>query len=221
MTDLELRKNVESELDWEPSVNAADIGVAVKDGVVTLSGNVQSYWDRTAAEQAALRVSGVRAIANELEIHLPSSSERTDEDIAEAAANALEWSVSVPADRITVKVSEGWITLSGTVDWNYQKTAAEDLVRYLIGVKGVNNLVEVKPRVNATEVKAAIESALKRNATVDANRIKVETDGDNVTLRGAVRSWFERTEAERAAWAAPGVRAVDNRITIGALAAGA
>ena len=219
MTDLELKKSVESELNWEPSVNAAEIGVAVKDGVVTLTGRVESYWEKIAAERAATRVSGVKAIANELEIRLPTSSERTDEDIARAAINRLESSVTVAKDRVKVKVSKGWITLEGSVDWQYQKTAAEEAVRNLIGVKGVLNHIEVKPQVSKVEVKSAIEAALRRSAEVDANRITVETAGDKVILRGTVRSWFEREEAERAAWRSPGVRSVDNRITIGVTAA--
>jgi osmotically-inducible protein OsmY len=214
MTDLELKKSVEAELSWEPSVNAAEIGVAVKDGVVTLTGRVDSYWEKMAAERAAARVAGVRAIANELEIHLPFSSERTDEDIARAALNRLEWSISVPKDRIKVKVSKGWLTLEGTVGWQFQKAAAEEAVRNLVGVKGLLNHIEVKPQVSKIEVKSAIEAALKRSAQVDANRITVETDGDKVILRGTVRSWFERQEAERAAWRSPGVRTVDDRIVV-------
>src|ERR1700722_3044231 len=192
MTDLELKRNVESELNWEPSVNAAEIGVAVKDGIVTLTGHVQSYWQKIAAERAASRVSSVKAVANELEIRLPASSERTDEDIARAAVNALNWSISVPADRIKVKVSKGWITLEGTVEWQYQKAAAERAVRDLVGVRGVDNLIDVKPQASPVQVKAAIEAALKRSAEVDANHNKVVTDGDQVVLRGTVRSWAER-----------------------------
>src|SRR3984885_14016698 len=171
MTDLELKRNVESELNWEPSVNAAEIGVAVKDSIVTLTGHVQSYWQKIAAERAASRVSGAKAVVNELEIRLPSSSERTDEDIARAAVNALNWSISVPPDRIKVKVSKGWITLEGTVEWQFQKRAAEKAVRDLVGVKGVANLIDVRPQVKASEVKAEIQDALKRSAEVDSGRI--------------------------------------------------
>jgi osmotically-inducible protein OsmY len=158
---------------------------------------------------------------NELEVRLPTSSDRTDEDVAREAVNSLDWNISVPPGRIKVKVSKGWITLEGSVDWQYQRTAAENAVRGLIGVKGVSNLIEVKPQVSKTLVKSTIEAALKRSVEVDASRITVETDGDKVILRGTVRSWFEREEAERAAWAAPGVRTVDNRITIGLAAAAA
>jgi len=207
---------VESELNFEPSINAAEIGVAVKNGVVTLSGRVPSYWEKVSAERAAARVSGVKAVANELEVRLPGSSERTDEDIAQAAVDTLRWSVFVPQDRIKVKVSKGWITLEGNVDWQYQKSAAEKAVRKLYGVLGVSNLIEVKPQVSKAEVKTSIEAALKRLAEVDANRIRVDTEDGKVVLSGSVRSWFEREEAERAAWAAPGVRSVEDRIAIAA-----
>lgn len=215
MTDLELKKNVESELNWEPSVDAAEIGVSVKDGVVTLGGHIHSYTEKFGAERAADRVSGVKAVANELEVRLPDSNKRTDEDIARSAVNALEWSISVPSGRIKAKVSNGWITLEGNVDWQYQKTAAEDAVRNLIGVKGVSNFVEVKPRVSKGDVRTAIEAALKRNAAVDSSRIRIGTEGDRVTLSGTVRSWVERDEAEHAAWACPGVRTVNDQISIG------
>lgn len=221
MTDLDLKKSVETELNFEPSINPAEIGVAAKDGIVTLSGRIPSYWEKVAAERAAMRVAGVRAVVNQLEVRLPVSSERTDEDIARAALDALKWSVLIPPSSIKVKVSKGWVTLEGSVDWQFQKTAAEKAVRKLYGVLGVSNFVEVKAHVSKFEVKAAIESALKRSAEVDANQIKVETEGDKVILRGSVRSWFEREEAERAAWRAPGVHSVDNRITVGAIAAAA
>ncbi len=216
MDDLELKKSVESELNFEPSINAAEIGVAVKNGVVTLSGRVPSYWEKVSAERAAARVSGVKAVANELEVRLPGLSERTDADIAQAAVDTLRWSVLVPQDRIKVKVSKGWITLEGNVDWQYQKSAAEKAVRKLYGVLGVSNLIEVKPQVSKAEVKTSIEAALKRLAEVDANRIRVDTEDGKVVLSGSVRSWFEREEAERAAWAAPGVRSVEDRIAIAA-----
>jgi osmotically-inducible protein OsmY len=155
-------------------------------------------------------------VVNEVEVHLPGSSERTDEDIARAAVNALQWNVLIPFDRIKVKVSKGWVTLEGMVDWQFQKTAAEKAVRKLIGVKGVIDLMELKPSVSKGEVKAAIEGALKRLAEIDANKIKVETEDGKVVLSGTVRSWFEREEAERAAWAAPGVRTVEDRIAVAA-----
>ena len=219
MTDLELKKNVETELSWEPSVNAAEIGVGVKDGVVSLTGRIESYWERSVAERATLRVSGVKGVANELEIRLPFANARSDEDIARAAINRLDWSVTVPKDRVKVKVSQGWLTLEGTLDWQFQREAAADAVRNLMGVKGLTNQIDVKPQVSKAEVKSMIEAALKRSAVVDANRITVQTEGDGVILRGAVRSWSEREEAQQAAWRAPGVRSVDNRITIGAAAA--
>ena len=221
MTDWEIRKNVEQELNFEPSVNAAEIGVAVNDSIVTLTGRVDSYWEKTAAEEAAARVAGVKAVVNELEIRLPISSERTDEDIARAAVNRLEWTITVPKDRIKVKVSKGWVTLEGQVDWQFQKNAAERAIHDLVGVKGVLNHIVVKARPSTAEVKSAIEEALKRSAQVDANRINVDVQSDKVMLKGTVRSWFEREEAERAAWRAPGVRSVDNRIAVSAAAAAA
>jgi osmotically-inducible protein OsmY len=221
MNDLELKKSVETELSFEPSINAAEIGVVVKNGVVTLTGRIDSYWEKIAAERATSRVTGVRAVANELQVRLPSSSERTDEDIARAAVDSLSWSVLVPSKSVKVKVSNGWVTIEGSVDWQFQKSAAEKTVRKLIGVKGVTNLIEVKPHMSTGEVKSVIESALKRSAELDASRIKVDAEGDKVVLRGMVRSWMEREEAERAAWRAPGVRNVENQITVGGVAVAA
>ena len=219
MTDVELKLIVESELRWEPSLKAPEaIGVGVKDGVVTLSGYVESYPEKLAAERAAARVSGVKAIVNKLEVRLPFSSERTDEDIARAAVNALEWTSSIPKEKIKITVDKGWITLKGALDWHYQRTEVEDAVKSLTGVKGVLNLIEVRPAVSRDVVrdvvKSAIEDALKRLAELDAQRIQVDTVGSKVILHGTVRSWLERKEAERVAWQAPGVTEVDNLIEV-------
>ena len=215
MSDADIRRNVETELNWEPSVTSASaIGVGVESGVTTLSGNVKSYAEQLAAVRAAERVSGVTAVVNKLEVHLPSSFIRTDEEIAAAAVNALRWNLSVPVGRVKVEVVDGWLTLSGGVDWQYQRDAAEDSVRYLAGVKGVSDVIDIKSPVSQAVVSGDIEAALKRSAAVDAGRISVRVDGHTVTLSGSVRSYAERREAERAAWASPGVYTVNDQISI-------
>lgn len=214
MTDKEIQQAVLREIEWEPQVSSTEIGVSVKDGIVTLSGFVDSYSKKYHAERAALRVYGVKAVANDLEVKLPSSSERTDQDIARAAVQALASRITVPADQIKVTVRNGWITLEGEVEWKFQHEAAASAVRHLAGVKGVTNLIAVKPKVSPTTIHSQIEGALKRMAEVDARRVTVEVDGSKVILHGAVRSWAEREEAERAAWRAPGVAQVENLIVV-------
>jgi osmotically-inducible protein OsmY len=213
-TDGEIQSEVLTELKWEPRVQATEIGVAVKDGVVTLTGFVDSYTKRWAAEEAAHRVRGVKAVANDIEVRLGTGGERPDPEIAAAAVRALQWDALLVPEQIDVTVSKGWITLKGTVDWQYKQQEAERAVRNLSGVKGVINLIEVKPRLQPAEIRKQVEQALVRSAQTDAQRISVEVDGGKVTLKGTVRAWVERQEAERAAWRAPGVVSVDNRITI-------
>jgi osmotically-inducible protein OsmY len=214
MTDSELKVHVQSALDWEPSVDASDIGLSVDESVVTLRGNVASYAEKMAAERVALRVYGVKAVANDLAVHIGNLFQRTDTEIAHAAVAALKWNTVIPNEKITVTVANGWLTLKGVVDWQYQRDAAFRTVRDLTGVKGVTNSVTVKGHVKTVDVSDKIEAAFKRSAEIDARRVNVTALDGKVILSGNVHSWFERQEAERAAWAAPGVTQVEDRLTI-------
>ena len=214
-TNKELQEDVVEELQYEPSVDASQIGVMARDGIVTLTGTVKNYAEKYAAVHSAERVAGVRAVADEMKVDLPAMHMRDDEDIARAAAKALEWDVWVSSKKIKVKVDSGWITLEGEVDFNFQKTAAEYEMRNLTGVKGVTNLINLKKQpVKPSDVKTKIDTALRRAAELDADRIEVEVVNDKVILRGKVHSWAERQEAERAAWSAPGVYAVEDDLVI-------
>jgi osmotically-inducible protein OsmY len=214
-TDTLIQKDVIDELRWDPSVTEKEIGVAVKDGVVTLSGFVPNFAERYEAELAAERVLGVKAVATELEVKLPESSVRSDTDIAHKAVDALEWDVTVPRERIKLRVQDSWITLEGNVEWQFQKESALRAVRYLAGVRGVTNLIRVMSKASEFEVSRAIKKALHRSADVDAAKVQVAAADGTVTLTGNVRSWAERQDAERAAWSAPGVTKVVDEIAVG------
>jgi osmotically-inducible protein OsmY len=212
--DRDLQRSVMDELDWEPGVNASDIGASIKDGVVTLTGLVDSYSEKLAAERGAKRLIGVRAVADEIEVRLPGDSKRPDADIARTAENVLDWNTTVPNKRIKLTIENGWITLEGMVDWQYQRLAAEKAVRHLTGVRGISNQIILVSKATPAEINSKIEAALERSAKVDAKGIKVEIIDNKVILSGNVRSWAEREEAERAAWATPGGCEVENNIRI-------
>lgn len=215
MNDTALRQDVIDEIDFEPSVNAAHIGVAVDDGVVTLSGHVSSYAEKMAAEQAAKRVKGVRAIAQEIEVRYPNDLKTADDEIAKRALNILRWSAVVPKDAVQIRVQDGWVTLSGQLDWQFQRTAAESDVRKLSGVAGVFNNITIKAHVQTGDVKRKIEDALRRSSEVEAQGIHVSLLGDGkVALDGKVHDWQEWDAVSRAAWSAPGVTSVEDRLSI-------
>ena len=213
-SDGEIEQDVKEELKWNPDLDAADIAVAVKDGVVALTGFTKSYTDKYEAEMAAKRVVGVVGVANDIEVRLPSVDERPDPDAARDAVAALRTQLPFSAEHIKALVKSGWVTLEGQVEWQYQKNTAEAAVRRIKGVKGVSNSISVKPRAEPAEIKSKIMEAFKRNAEVDANRIQIETEGGKVVLKGSVRSWIEREAAERVAWSAPGVTKVEDRIVV-------
>jgi osmotically-inducible protein OsmY len=213
-TDSEIEGYVKDELQWSPDLDSGDVAVSVKQGVVTLTGFVRSYLDKYEAEAAAKRVAGVTAVANDIEVRLPGVDQRPDPEIARDAVASIKTQLPVSWEHIKVVVKDGWMTLEGEVEWQYQRVTAEQAVRGVKGVRGVSNLIRLKPRVQPSEVKKKIQEAFRRSAEVDANRIIVEADGGEVILKGTVRSWTERKEAERVAWSAPGVTKVEDRIVV-------
>ncbi|HEY3889933.1 MAG TPA: BON domain-containing protein [Caulobacteraceae bacterium] len=216
-TDSDIKRDVENELRWDPDIDATDIADSVKDGVVALAGFVRSYGQKWEAERDAKRVAGVTGIANDIEVRLPAIDQRPDPDIARDAVAAIQTQLPFWHNHIKPVVKNGWVTLEGDAEWNFQRERGESAVRHVRGVKGVSNLIVVKPQAAPSEIKTRIEEALKRSAEVDASHIAVETDGGKVILHGKVKSWAERQEAERAAWRAPGVTMVENKISVGLL----
>ena len=212
---MTLRQDIIDELDFDPSIDSANIGVAVSHGVATLTGHVSSYSEKLAAEKAAQRVKGVRAIAQEIVVRYANDKKTADDQIAERALSSIAWDARIPADGIKVKVAQGWVTLTGHAPWHYQSSAAEAAVRRLSGVVGVTNLIEVKPKTQPQDVRAKILEALKRNAEVEADSIRVVVHDDKVTLEGKVKAWYERGVAERAAWSVPGVASVEDHLSLG------
>jgi len=216
-TNEQLQRDVMEALRWEPALNAADIGVTARDGIITLTGNVNTYPKKLAAEQATKKVAGVKAVAEEIQVRIDGSDYKSDTDIAAAAVDALRWCTSVPDDKIKISVEDGWIKLEGEVEWQYQKDEAKREVEDLTGVKGVSNMISLKPQLKPAEIKDKIRRAFERSATVDSSHIAIDVNGSIVTLRGPVRSWAEREDAENAAWSAPGVSQVRDELRVGEL----
>jgi len=213
-SDEDIKRDVEDELRWDPDIDPTNIGIAVRGGVVELVGFVRSYYQKWEAEVAAKRVAGVVGVANDLEVRLPGVDERPDADIARDAVAEIRFQLPIAAESIKVVVNDGWVTLEGEVEWNYQREIAENAVRRLRGIKGVFNSIKVKPKAEPSAIKRKIEAAFRRHAEIDAERITIEVNGGDVILKGTVRSWTERQEAERAAWSAPGIAKVDNRLIV-------
>jgi osmotically-inducible protein OsmY len=212
--DVGLKNAVEAELAWVPFVDAAHIGVTAENGIVSLTGHVPTYAQKLAVEKAVKRIKGVRGVAEELEVRLLASFGNDDDEVAKRVANILDWGASVPKGSVKVQVTKGIVTLTGEVDWQFERSGAESGVRLLNGVRGLINQITVKPHVMASDVKRRIETALERQADVEASNIRVTVDGTNVRLDGKVKAWAERDAVERAAWAAPGVRTVDDHVTV-------
>lgn len=213
-TDSEIQRDVVDELNWEPLLNAHEIGVAVKNGIVTLSGAVETYTKKITAEEAAKRVMGVKAVVQDIDVRIAALGKKTDMDIAEAAVSALRWNTNVPDKKIKVTVEDGWVTLEGEVEWEYQSTAAKNAVNNLTSVRGVTNNIKIVSLIKATDIKNKISAAFLRSATIDAGRISISTEGNKVLLKGKVRSYAEKKDAENAAWLAPGVNKVENKLEI-------
>ena len=213
-TDQEIQKDVMEELRWEPLLNATEIGVAVKNGVVTLSGIVDTYGKKIAAEEAAKSVFGFKAVAEDIQVKLSSFGAKSDTELAEEVIKSLKWHTSIPDDKIKVKVENGWVTLEGDVEWEYQKNAAKSTIENLLGVKGISNLITVKPSVTVKDIKNKISAAFHRSATVDSEKINIDVRGNKAILSGTVRSWAEKEEAANATWNAQGISSVENNITI-------